>query len=147
MERIVLDANFALSWLFHESADEVSDGVAGEIRRLRFVVPGIWKIEIANALLVAERRKRSTKTDTDAWQIYLARLPVTEDLKTSAFALVDTIDLAREYGLTVYDAAYLELALRESIPLATLDAELKKATKAAGVELFRPQGKSGSKSD
>lgn len=137
MERIVIDASVVLSWLFRETGDDTTREVASSIRQLHFLVPSTWPIEVANALLVAERRKRITSTDTDAINIYLAGLPVHVDGKTSDFAFSDTLDLARDYGLTVYDAAYLELALRESVPLATLDGEMKVAAQAAGVSLFR----------
>jgi predicted nucleic acid-binding protein len=139
VERIVIDASVVLSWLFRESGDETTQAVASSIRQLQFIVPSTRPIEVANALLVAERRKRFTSTDTDAIKIYLAGLPVHVDGKTNDFVFSDTLDLAREYRLTVYDAAYLELALRECVPLATLDAEMKAAAEAAGVRLFRPR--------
>jgi predicted nucleic acid-binding protein len=91
---------------------------------------------VANTLLVGERRKRSTQADTVAWMNFLAALPITADEETKRYAFSDTVNLGRSHNLSAYDAAYLELALRRGLLLATLDDKLKAAAQAVGVPLF-----------
>lgn len=140
--RLVVDGSIVLSWFFSDERNEEAVEVAKQHRSLDYLVPKLWRWEVANSLVMGERRKRCTKADVTAWLEYLLGMPFQFDEFCFDMAWADTIDLAREYRLTVYDAAYLELALRESIPLATLDVELKTAAKAAGVELFRMKAKS-----
>jgi predicted nucleic acid-binding protein len=88
---------------------------------------------VANALLVGERRKRCTQADTTAWTGFLQSLPITVDQETTGRAWGDVLNLARSQNLSVYDAAYLELALRLGFPLATLDEKLNAAAAGVGV--------------
>jgi predicted nucleic acid-binding protein len=99
-------------------------------------VPELWPLEVANALLVGERRKRSTQADTMTWLGFLASLPIAVDEETRAYAFGSTLSLARDHSLSAYDAAYLELAMRRGLPLATLDDKLKAAARAVGVPLY-----------
>lgn len=87
---------------------------------------------------MGERRKRSTEADTANWTAYLTSLAITIDGETTGRAWSDTLHLARAHKLSVYDAAYLELALRRGLPLASLDAPLKAAAAAMGVAAYRP---------
>ena len=96
------------------------------------------KAEVANALLVGERRKRSSQMDTVAWMGFLSALPITIDTEAATRAFGDIMNLARTHRLTVYDATYLELAMRLGVGLATLDKELKTAAKTVGVALYKP---------
>ncbi len=96
-------------------------------------MPGLWHLEVANTLLVGERRKRSTQANTVTWLGFLTSLPITVDEETKANAFGDTLSLARDHSLSVYDATYLELAMRRGLPLATLDEKLKAAAQAVGV--------------
>lgn len=98
-------------------------------------MPDLWHLEVANTLIVGERRKRSTQANTVKWIGFLAALPITVDEATKAHAFGNTLSLAREHNLSAYDAAYLELALRRGLPLATLDDKLKAAAQAVGVIL------------
>ena len=100
------------------------------------VVPALWPLEVANTLLMGERRKRSSQMDTVAWMGFLSALPITVDTEAAKRAFGDIANLARTHRLTVYDATYLELAMRLGIALATLDGELKAAAKAVGVALY-----------
>lgn len=86
---------------------------------------------------MGERRKRSTEAESLRWTGILSSLPIVVDSDTNAHAWTDTLSLARRHGLTAYDAAYLELAIRRGIPLATLDARLKAAAQATGAPLFK----------
>jgi predicted nucleic acid-binding protein len=99
-------------------------------------VPTHWRLEVANALIMAERRKRASQADiTEALNLIQA-LPVITDEETARRSGSDTAALARQYGLTVYNAAYLELAMRQGATLATDDSLLRQAAAAAGVALL-----------
>lgn len=99
-------------------------------------VPAHWCVEVANGLIMAERRKRASQADITEALNLVAALPVSADDQTAQRAGRDTAALARQYGLTIYDAAYLELAMRRGATLATTDHALAKAAKAAGVTIF-----------
>jgi len=100
------------------------------------VVPHLWHLEVANSLTVAVRRKRVTQTFRDDVLKDLAELNIAVDVETATNAWGASVRLADLYGITVYDAAYLELAQWLRLPLATLDRELARAARAAGVELL-----------
>ncbi len=137
-EEFVLDGSVALAWYFTDESDAYADAVAARLPAAQAVVPTIWPLELANALLVGERRKRSTVAQANKWIGLLTSLPITVDAETSARAWGDILNLARAQGLSAYDAAYLELAMRRSVPLASLDSPLRKAAAAVGVELYAP---------
>ena len=90
-------------------------------------------MEVSNGLLMAEKRKRIQSADTSRALALLESLPIDVDGQTAQRATGETLNLARAYGLTVYDAAYMELAIREAVPLATLDRGLQTACELAGV--------------
>jgi predicted nucleic acid-binding protein len=136
VNEFVLDSSMAVAWSFEDETDEYADRVQGQLSSKRAVVPALWPLEVANALLVGERRKRSTEAETTKWTAMLADLPVSIDDQTNSQAWTTTLALARLYNLSAYDAAYLELAIRRGLPLAALDQQLKTAAKAAGVKLL-----------
>jgi predicted nucleic acid-binding protein len=100
------------------------------------MAPALWPVELANALAMGERRKRITRSDTTRFLALIAALPIEIDPETSARALDYVLPLARTFSLTSYDATYLDLAMREGLTLATLDADLRKAARKAGVRIF-----------
>jgi len=134
----VLDGSLALAWYFKDEADAYADAVAAGFPATRATVPAIWPLEIANGVLMGERRQRSTEAQAAKWLGYLVRLPIYLDDGTSERAWGEVLGLARAHRLSAYDAAYLELALRRGLPLATLDEKLKAAALAAGVPAFAP---------
>ena len=103
------------------------------------MVPSLWFLEVANAVVMGERRGRSTPAQAATWLGLLSALPIIGDDETSARAWADTLGLARAHNLTSYDASYLELAMRRGLPLATLDGKLKNAAAAVGVAMYSPQ--------
>jgi predicted nucleic acid-binding protein len=137
-EAFVLDASLALAWCFSDEADPYADAIAKKFPDIEALVPTLWHLEIANVLLVGERKDRCDQADTATWTTFLATLPITVDEQTSTRAFGDILTLARTHNLSVYDAAYLELALRRRLPLASLDAPLQAAATAAGVALYAP---------
>jgi predicted nucleic acid-binding protein len=137
-EAFVLDGSVCLAWCFHDEASAYADAVAARFPAIQALVPSVWPLEVANALLMGERRKRSTEADTVHWLEFLRSLPVKVDDETQSRAWSDTLSLARTHRLSVYDAAYLELALRRGLPLATLDDKLKDAAVAVGIADYKP---------
>jgi predicted nucleic acid-binding protein len=101
------------------------------------IVPAIWPFEVANALLVAERRKRITVAQVTSMLQRISSLPIAIDPAQAARAFGRILSAAREEKLTAYDAAYLDLALSEGLSLATLDEQLRRAARSAGVGLAR----------
>lgn len=135
-ERLVLDGSLTLAWYFSDEVDPYADAVAKGLASREALVPSLWRLEIANTLIIGERRKRSTEAQAAAFLARLEVLPIVIDDETDARAWSETIRLARTHTLSAYDAAYLELAMRRGLPLASLDDQLKAAAKAVGVPLF-----------
>jgi len=129
----VLDASVALAWCFEDEATVITRGVLERLTSEVAAVPGTWPIEIANVLALAERRGRITLADTAAFIARLGDLAIVPDEETSSRALTRILDLARAERLTAYDAAYLELAMRLGVPLASKDRALGDAAKRVGV--------------
>src|SRR5229473_133736 len=100
------------------------------------LVPALWRLEVANSLTMAVRRRRIDPDFRRAALADLALLDITTDQQTDSYAWTDTLNLADRFQLTVYDAAYLELAQRRVLPLATLDQDLRNAAMAIGVEVL-----------
>lgn len=136
MTAFVLDASVALAWCFE---DEATAGTLGIVERLAVEaasVPGIWHAEVANILALAERRQRITPAESAEFIARLESLAILVDETTALRAFSRILDLAREEQLTAYDAAYLELAMRLGVPLATKDGVLRDAAARLGVAVL-----------
>jgi predicted nucleic acid-binding protein len=129
----VLDASIAACWAFDDEDHPVAALALERIRTDEARVPSLWWFEVRNTLIVNERRKRLTESDTADFLRGLARLGVTIDRSPEE---AEVLALARRHRLTVYDAAYLELARRDGVPLATLDSDLAIATQAENTLLL-----------
>ncbi len=114
----VLDASVAGSWAFENERSSFAEGVLDRMESESAVVPALWWFEVRNLVIASERRGRITPTGSDTFLELLQRLSIEVD---SAPDSGEILRLSRARGLTVYDAAYLELALRRGVPLATLD--------------------------
>jgi len=134
----VLDSSITLAWLFEDEADAYAEAVEDSLIAAAAVVPSLWLLEVANGALIGERRKRTTEAKITQFLALLKSLPITADEETAAQAWQETLQLARTHNLSVYDAAYLELAMRCGLPLATLDEDLADAAAAVGVEKYKP---------
>jgi predicted nucleic acid-binding protein len=132
----VLDASLTLAWVFDEEETERSREVLRQTLEHVVVVPSVWPLEVANAVLIGVCSGRFTEDEALLFVEALAGLDVEVDEQAHRIAFVDLMPLAREHGLSSYDAAYLELALRAGAPLATLDLGLARAAHAADVELL-----------
>jgi predicted nucleic acid-binding protein len=133
---IVIDASVALAWCFPDEASEYANAVLVALEGIAALVPALWSVEIANALVVGERRKRIRQPEIRRFVELLKMLHVVEDRQFFTETVSNILPLAREHKLSAYDAAYLDVAVRHAAPLATLDAELQKAARAAGVGIF-----------
>src|SRR5437764_9017391 len=115
-ERLVLDCSVTLAWYFPDEASPYADAIARRFPNIEALVPTIWPLEVANALLMGERRKRSNPAHAATWTTYLKSLPILVDDETSARAFGEILNLGRTCNLSAYDAAYLELAMRRGLP-------------------------------
>ncbi|HEY1858869.1 MAG TPA: type II toxin-antitoxin system VapC family toxin [Gemmataceae bacterium] len=138
LKSVVLDGSTALAWCFTDENSAYADAVARSLPRIGALVPAVWHLEVANALVVGERRGRCDRDDTLKWTKFLLSLPISIEEHSGSRIFHEVADLARAQKLSTYDAAYLELALRRGLPLATLDEPLKHAAVAVGIELFDP---------
>jgi predicted nucleic acid-binding protein len=134
--RCVLDSSVALAWVLPGEGDHATEQLLDEIAADGAAAPGLWPLETGNVLLVAEKRQRITPAERRQALATLAGLPVQIDPETAAQAWGQTLSLAEAQGLTVYDASYLELALRLSLPLASLDKALRAAASACGLTVL-----------
>ena len=132
----VLDGSVTMVWGFEDEADDYAEAILERMPDLQAHIPCLWPLEVANVLLVGERRGRIRPADTARFLAILGDFPILVDDETVAHAWTDTMHLARAHDLSSYDASYLELAIRRGLPLATLDGKLKKAAEAVGVSLF-----------
>ena len=140
MARLVPDASATLTWCFEDEATPWTDALLAKLRAGdEAIVPAHWPAEVANALLIAVRRGRISREKANRFFLDLRALPIHIDPESSETVFDQVFKLAEKYSLTVYDAAYLELAIREGLPLATLDHDLRKAARASGVPLVGPQ--------
>jgi predicted nucleic acid-binding protein len=133
---LVVDASLAIAWYFDDESTEATEGVLDRVTESGAVVPGLWRIEVANAFQMAVWRKRIDAAYRDASLGELALMPITVDDETNSYAWTTTLRLAERFSLTLYDAAYLELAQRRSLPLATLDRDLRAAAPALNIPLL-----------
>jgi predicted nucleic acid-binding protein len=133
LSAFVIDASIALAWCFEDEASPGTDLVLEHVRDRGAIVPALWHLELGNVLLQAEKRSRIAMAEIAARLELIAALPIEVDQETTAHAWRETLALARAQGLTTYDAAYLELAVRRGIPLVTKDETLRVAAERLGV--------------
>ena len=133
---IVIDASVALAWIYPHERDAIADQALDAVVQSGGLVPAIWHLEVANSIAQSLRRGRVTASERDLALADLSRFDIEIDPETNRQAWNVTLALAERSGLTVYDAAYLELAHRRRLPLASLDRELRAAAVEVGVELL-----------
>ena len=135
----VLDNSVVMRWYFGDGSAtdlEYASRVLDSMASAEVLVPGVWGLEVANVLARAEAKGLTTEARTETFIGMLHRMNINTDGATPTQALTSILQLARRYNLSSYDASYLELAMREDLPLATLDADLRRAAELAGVEHF-----------
>lgn len=136
MNGIVVDASVALAWCFPDEGSDYAEQVLAALVGQPIVVPPIWISEVANGVLVGERRKRLRQPEIRRFIELLRALPITPDEQNGIANITNILSLGKDYGISAYDAAYLDVAQRHALPLASLDIALSKAAEKAGVEIF-----------
>ena len=133
----VLDSSFTIAWVLEEEGEEEHvDSVFSSLNQTSAVVPPLWFYEVANVLAISERRGRLFQKDLTRTISLLESLPIVVDLNCEGRALSEILALARTHALTVYDATYLDLAMRTGLPLATLDNLLIQASQSLGITIL-----------
>jgi predicted nucleic acid-binding protein len=132
----VVDCSIAMAWLFHDEATPKTKALLNRLAIERALVPAWWFIEITNVLAMAERKGRITPAQSDAFIADLSKLGIVRDDDAPDRAFTHLLPLCRAHRLTSYDAIYLELAIRRSLPLATLDDDLRNTAKKLGLGLL-----------
>lgn len=134
---MVVDCSFAAAWCFADQETERTAALLREVQSTGMCVPAVWPFEVANVLLMAERLGRLTVEQRDTFLAILSSLAVEIEPGPLDHVIGNAMPLARRLRLTVYDASYLEMALRRGLPLATRDKELIAAAESAGVDVLR----------
>ena len=139
MPSLVLDNSVAMRWCFKDGSDSdlmYAEKVLDRLTDTLFLVPNLWHLEAANVVARAHKRQWLSSTQMHQFLDLVLQLPLMVDLQTAKKAMAETFTLANAHNLSVYDAAYLELALRHHVPLATLDLDLRKAAAKVNVTIF-----------
>jgi len=136
MGPFVADTSITLAWCFADESTESSRNILAGLQNAYAVVPSLWPFEVANALASAERRGRITQPEISGFFQFLNQMPIHIERRESLWLWQAILPLARQHRLTAYDAAYLDLAKRESLPLATLDENLQQAALALQIRVI-----------
>ena len=137
--KFVLDNSITMRWFFGDGKPKdlnYAKDVLEAMRQATAIVPAIWGLEASNVIAKAESRGIVTEARSSIFLEMLRELDIEADVQTHARSLDDILNLARRYGLSAYDASYLELAMRENLSIATLDEDLIKAAKKAGTKIY-----------
>jgi predicted nucleic acid-binding protein len=133
---LVLDCSTTLAWVYSDETTQGVREVFDLVSKSGAWVPGLWRLEVANVLEMNVRRQRHGADFRNPTLADLGQLPIRVDSDTDRQAWVDTLRLAERHKLTLYDAAYLELAVRRSVALATLDEDLRRAASSEKIQLL-----------
>ncbi len=136
--QFVVDNSVVMSWCFEDEGNSYADAVLESLEFVQGLAPAVWPLEVANVLLVAERKKRIDRSSVVRFLALLQGLPLRVEQEPPSRVLTEIFALARDQGLSSYDASYLDLAMRFGIPIATVDESLIKAAKNCAVPLFDP---------
>jgi predicted nucleic acid-binding protein len=126
VEHFVVDNSVVMSWYFKDETNKYADTVLDKLTGATAVVPSIWPLEVVNVLIVAERQKRLSESDSIRFLTLLSQLPIVVEYERPEM-MKELLALARAYNLSSYDASYLYLAMRKGLPMATLDNKLIEA--------------------
>jgi predicted nucleic acid-binding protein len=136
MADLVLDSSVTLAWFLPDERRAGADVLLDRVTSAGAIAPTLWPVEVGNAFLIAQRRGRVSQAERTQALGFLASLPIDIDPATGTQAWTASLNLAEQHGLTLYDAVYLELAIRQNLPLASLDRQLRRAAAAVGVVLL-----------
>jgi predicted nucleic acid-binding protein len=129
----VLDCSVTMAWCFADEASDYADKVLDCLETQTVYVPRLWHLEVLNILLVAERRGRITQAESSEFLDTLKQLDIQTDALSTHINSPDALELGREYLLSAYDAAYVALAVRENLPVATMDKKMQEIARQLGL--------------
>ena len=132
----ILDCSVAVAWCFEDETSAYTDSVLASFNKANAIVPKLWHIEVANVLLMAQKRGRINDNGIFHFLSLLEKLPIMDD-KTDR-TIIDLVMLSQKYQLTSYDGCYLNLCLQYNLPLATMDKKLISALQSAGGKIYQP---------
>ena len=134
--RFVVDNSIVMAWCFKDEASPYADSVLNSLTDATAIVPSIWPLEVVDVLLVAERRHRLHESDSVRFLSLIAQLPIVVERTWPERMMRDLLALGRSNDLSSYDAAYLELAMRQGVPIATADHKVLEAAARVEVPIF-----------
>ena len=135
----VIDNSIVMAWCFEDEKGDYADAVLESLEHGEAFAPAVWPLEAGNALIAAERRQRLDQAASVRFLQLLDSLPIRVEQESPERMLKEVVSLAREQGLSTYDASYLDIAMRRGLPLATRDAILAQAAQRCGIPLFEPE--------
>ncbi len=136
IDRFVIDISIVMTWCFQDEFSPFADAVLTSLVGAVAVVPAIWPLEVVNVLLVAERQERLRESDSVRFISLLSQLPIVVERTWPEKMMKDLLALGRASSLSSYDAAYLDLAMRQGLPIATLDSKLLEAAKHVDIPIL-----------
>jgi predicted nucleic acid-binding protein len=139
MAEFILDTSVAMAWCFEDEANSYADAVLDSLVEKGALAPSIWPLEVGNVLVVAERRERIARSESERFLRLLQQLPIAVEHLSDQRMFETVLNLAREKGLSSYDASYLDLAMQTGLPLATLDRALQDAARRCDVAIFQAE--------
>jgi predicted nucleic acid-binding protein len=135
VEHFIVDNSVVMSWYFKDETNKYADTVLDKLTGATAVVPSIWPLEVVNVLIVAERQKQLSESDSIRFLTLLSQLPIVVEYERPEM-MKELLALARAYNLSSYDASYLYLAMRKGLPIATLDNKLIEAARSIEVPIL-----------
>jgi predicted nucleic acid-binding protein len=135
VEHFIVDNSVVMSWYFKDETNKYADTVLDRLTEATAVVPSIWPLEVVNVLIVSDRQKRLSESDSIRFLTLLSQLPIVVEYERPEM-MKELLALARAYNLSSYDASYLYLAMRKGLPIATLDNKLIEAARSIGVPIL-----------
>jgi predicted nucleic acid-binding protein len=133
----VIDTSVVMAWCFQDESSQYADNILDRLEFAVGFVPSIWPLEVCNVLLVAERKERIGEADSARFIALLSELPIIVEQEPPERMIKEIFALARKHKLSTYDASYLDLAMREGLPIATTDKGLLAAAKRSKVPILR----------
>ncbi len=136
--RFVIDNSVVMAWCFEDETSSYADTILESLKTTAALAPSVWPLELGNALLAARRRNRLGKAPVTRFLALMKNLPIHVEQESPERMLNEILSLAREQGISTYDASYLDLAMRKGLPIATLDSSLEKAARNCQIPAFDP---------
>ena len=136
IDRFVVDNSVVMTWCFQDEVNHYADAVLDSLTEFVAIVPAIWPLEVVNVLLVAERKQRLQEADSVRLITLLSQLPILVDRSWPERLMKDFLTIGRAYNLSSYDTAYLELAMRQGLPMATLDRRMIEAARQIDIPIL-----------